>query len=187
MCVIVGVAHTKLSWAGCSCSLYRQACAPQRRGIGFLPSGGFQPARSSEESFLSPAVHALQRIFYQQKKLFYNQLDVHPQSWGMKGVLKDQGNRAWKSCKPGDSSRWHGPARMGQMIFGVTSESAKVLDAAPGVGVIRQNARKGMVPRKEGLGGPWCVLWWAEKTVNSCSCCGWTLMSLLGAPSHEDP
>lgn len=61
-----------------------------------MPSGGFQPARSSEESFLYPAVHALQRIFYQQKKLFYNQLDVHPQFWTMKGVLKDQGNGAWR-------------------------------------------------------------------------------------------
>lgn len=64
-----------------------------------MPSGGFQPARSSEESFLSPAVHALQRIFYQQKKLFYNQLDVHPQFWAMKGVLKDQGNGAWRLWK----------------------------------------------------------------------------------------
>lgn len=68
-------------------------------GIGFLPSGSFQPACSSEESFLSLAVHALQRIFYQQNKLFYNQLDVHPQFWAMKEILKDQGKGAWRLWK----------------------------------------------------------------------------------------
>lgn len=83
--------HTQSSPAPAACT---DRSVLLKGAIRFLPSGGFQPARSSEESFLSSAVHALQRIFYQQKKLFYNQLDVHPQFWAMKGVLKDQGNGA---------------------------------------------------------------------------------------------
>lgn len=53
----------------------------------------------------------------------------------------------------GDSSQWHSPARTGQMNFGGTPESVKLSDAALGVGVIGQNARKGTVPRKKQWGG----------------------------------
>lgn len=45
------------------------------------------------------------------------------------------------------------------MNFGGTPESVELLGAALGVGIIGQNARKGTVPRKKGLGDPWHVLW----------------------------
>ena len=54
----------------------------------------------------------------------------------------------------GDGSQWHSPAGTGQMNFGGTAESVELLGAALGVGVIGQNARKGTVPRKKGLGDP---------------------------------
>lgn len=44
-----------------------------KTGNQILSPGGFQLVCTSEKSFLSPAVHALQRIFFQPKKLFYNQ------------------------------------------------------------------------------------------------------------------
>lgn len=74
----VGRVRTKLSWAPAACT-DRPARLKDRDRI--LALGGFQQAHSSEEPFLSPAVHALQRIFYQQKKLFYNQLMFGPGPW----------------------------------------------------------------------------------------------------------
>lgn len=59
----------------------------------------------------------------------------------------------------GDGSQWDSPAVTGQMNFGDTPESVELLGAALGVGIIGQNARKGTVPRKKGLGDPWYALW----------------------------
>lgn len=63
-----------------------------KTAIGFSPSGGFQQARSSEEPFLSPAVHTLQRIFYQQKKWFYSRAMFSSGPWMLRGFWRIRGN-----------------------------------------------------------------------------------------------
>jgi len=68
--------------------------------------------------------------------------------------------------EPGSwGSRGRQPCRDGADECGSTEESGKLSGAALGVGVIGQKARKEAVAGKKGLGDPWYVLWWAEKTV----------------------